>query len=102
MRSLCCAGNQATSPFFCQERGHAISASVVGNSHEHGKSAGTFNQGGDLRFAAFPDDQISFPETGYRAIVGFGGTLTDVDHVWDLSTAQSRPGSGYSPRPTLS
>jgi len=87
--------------FFSQERGHALGASVVGNSHKHGKPAGTFHQGRDLRFAAFPDDQISLPETGHRAIVSFGGTLTDVDHVWDLSPAQSRSRSGYSPRSTL-
>lgn len=59
--------------FLGQERGHALGGSVVWNSHEHDKLAGTFHQqgpdqspvkslfhqGSDLRFATFPDDQVS-------------------------------------------
>jgi hypothetical protein len=52
-------------------------------------------------FPPFLDDQIAFPETGHRAIVGLGRPLADVDHVGDRSPAQGRPGPGRPPRPTL-
>jgi len=84
-----------------QQRGHALGAAVVGNLDEHGESAGPFDEGGDLRFAALADDQISLPETGHRTIVGLGGPLADVDHVWDLSPAQGRPGPRHPPSPAL-
>ena len=34
--------------FLSQERGDAIGAAIVGNSHEHGEPAGTLREGGDL------------------------------------------------------
>src|SRR5437763_899161 len=71
--------------FASQERSDAIGAAIVGNPHEHGDPASPLDESGDLRFAAFADDEISFPETGHRTVVSFGGAFADADHVWDLS-----------------
>jgi hypothetical protein len=44
--------------------GDAIGATIVENPHKHGKPSGPLHKGCDLRFAAFTDNQIAFPETG--------------------------------------
>jgi hypothetical protein len=74
-----------------QEGRDALGGPVVRDSHEHGESAGTLDQGRDLRLAAFADDQISLPEAGNRAVLGLDRTLADVDHFSDLSPGHDWP-----------
>ena len=77
--------------FLGQEDRDTLGGPVVGNPHEHGKSAGTLDQGGDLRLATLADDQISLPETGNRTVLGLDRAFADVDHVPDLSPDHGRP-----------
>src|SRR2546423_6308248 len=53
------------------------------------------------RARALPEDQVTFPVTGNRAIVGFGRPFTDVDEPRDrtlaIAHALTRPTTMHAP-----
>jgi hypothetical protein len=57
---------------------------AIGQVHQHRVASRALDQGPDRGAVAFPDDQIALPVAGDSAVIGFGGTLGDVDHVGDL------------------
>jgi len=78
--------------FLGQENGDTLGGSVVGNPDKHDVSAQSFDERGDLRFPALADNEVPFPESGNRAVLGLDRALTDVDHVRDLPPGHGGPG----------
>ena len=67
---------------------------VIGQVQQHHEPGGALDQGADRRArGGTAQDQITFPMAGDRAVIGLVGTVTDVDHVFELATA------GFSLRP---
>ena len=56
---------------------------AVGEVHEHRVAGGALDQRADRGLVVFAEQQVAFPVTGDRAVVGFLGALGDVDHVGD-------------------
>lgn len=59
-----------------QEVSDSLGCAVVGYSHQYDESGLPFDQGSDLRFVSFAENQIPFPKPGTaRSSASFGRSL---------------------------
>ena len=63
---------------------------AVGQRDEHQEPGGAFDQGGD-RAHALAEDQVAFPVTGHRPVLGLGRPFGDVQDVRPATAAVGQP-----------
>src|SRR5437660_11609610 len=74
---------------------------TVGERDEHHETALAFHEGGN-RAHLLGEDQVAVPVSRHSTVVGFGGTLPNVDGAAELTLAvhhrmAARPTSGVTP-----